>query len=138
MRSIDLTTRSDTMKHAEIDSTIMEDREGSSRLQNAQIGLANGIYTWEDMTFFQSWNTRRHCRTHIFCGLLLIVFGFLVVFNNPFEKPNYGTQVIAGIFYVLAGIFSIGFGTAKTTAVSCILTTIVGIFIIIEILGNQI
>ena len=136
MSSIDLTTisRSTAMRATEIESTVIED----SRLVNAQIGLANGTYTLEDMSFFQSWNRRRHCRTHIFCGLCSIVFGFLVVLNNPFEKPNYGTQVIAGILYVLAGVFSIGFGTAKATAVTCCLTTIVGIFIIIEILGNQI
>ena len=136
MSSIDLTTmsRSTATRRIEIESTIMED----SRLVNAQIGLANGTYTLEDMTFFQSWNRRRHCRTHIFCGLCSIVFGFLVVLNNPFEKPNYGTQVIAGILYVLAGVFSIGFGTARATAVTCCLTTTVGILTIIEIRGNQI
>jgi hypothetical protein len=69
---------------------------------------------------------------------ICLVFGFLVILDNPFEKPNYGTQVIAGILYVIASVFSIGFGTAKATAVTCFFTTIVGIFIIIEILGNQI
>ena len=108
-----------------------------SGLENVYIGLANGEHLWADMMFFQSWNSRRHCRTHIFCGILTILFGFFVVFFNPFDRPNYGTQVIAGVFYFVAGIFSVGFRSPRATARICTLTTFVGIFIITEVLGKQ-
>ena len=118
------------------DELMIEDPRPSG-LENVYIGLANGEHLWADMTFFQSWNSRRHCRTHIFCGILTILFGFFVVFFNPFDRLNYGTQVIAGIFYFVAGVFSIGFKSPRATARICTLTTFVGIFVIIEILGKK-